>query len=286
MENKKIYLERLFNADVKKVWSALTDKNEMQLWYFDLKEFQPEVGFVFQFTGGPSPEKQYLHICEITEVIPQKKLSYSWRYEGYAGISFVSFELIPKGNKTLLKLTHSDIGTFPADITDFAIKNFEEGWNAIINTSLKNYLESTDFKYELTVEANSNSIYTGLTKKIKLWWSEKTEGTADKVNDEFVVHFGRTFKKIKVIELIPDKMVKWQVMESYFDINEFNNRSEWNGTTIEWEIAANADSTNIILTHHGLNKSLECYEVCENGWINFMDSFHDFLTTGMGTPFQ
>ena len=47
MENKKIYLERLFNADVKKVWSALTDKNEMQLWYFDLKEFQPEVGLYF-----------------------------------------------------------------------------------------------------------------------------------------------------------------------------------------------------------------------------------------------
>ena len=119
MENKIIIIERLFNASIQKVWNALTDKNEMKIWYFDLEEFKAEKGFVFQFTGGPSPEKQYLHICEITEVETEKKLRYSWRYDGFAGISYVSFELFPKGGKTLLKLTHSDIGTFPSDNTDF-----------------------------------------------------------------------------------------------------------------------------------------------------------------------
>ena len=140
MENKTIYLECLFNADVKKVWSALTDKNEMQLWYFDLKEFKPEVSFVFQFTGGPSPEKQYLHICEIIEVIPQKKLTYRWKYKGYAGESFVTFELVASGTNTKLILTHSGIETFPESNPDFAIHNFETGWNHIINTSLDQFL--------------------------------------------------------------------------------------------------------------------------------------------------
>lgn len=144
MYSKPILLERLFNAPVEKVWKALTDKNEMKIWYFDLKEFKPEVGFKFNFTGGPSPERQYLHLCEITEVIPQKKLTHTWRYDGYPGNSILTFEISAQGNKTLLKLIHKDLETFPADNPDFAKKNFEEGWNSIINDSLKNYLEKKD----------------------------------------------------------------------------------------------------------------------------------------------
>ncbi len=74
--------------------------------YFDLAEFKAEVGFEFRFTGGPSPEKQCLHICKIMEVMYEKKLTHSWRYDGYEGNSFVTFELLAQGNQTLLKLTH------------------------------------------------------------------------------------------------------------------------------------------------------------------------------------
>ncbi|MDQ6608314.1 MAG: SRPBCC domain-containing protein [Bacteroidota bacterium] len=141
MNNHPILLERLFDAPASKVWKALTDKNEMKQWYFDLEEFEAVPGFTFQFKGGPSPDKQYLHLCEITEVIPGKKLTYSWRYDGYPGKSFVTFELFEKENKTVLRLTHSGIETFAKENSDFGMHNFEKGWNAIINTSLKEYLE-------------------------------------------------------------------------------------------------------------------------------------------------
>ena len=141
MEHKPIVLERLFNAPIHKVWQSLTDKNEMKKWYFDLVEFKAEKGFKFQFMGGPDEGIQYLHLCEVTEVIVERKLTYSWRYDGYAGISFVSFELFEKDAKTLLRLTHKGIETFPKENPDFAIHNFEEGWNEIINKSLKDYLE-------------------------------------------------------------------------------------------------------------------------------------------------
>ena len=142
MNNQPIVLERLFNAPASKFWKALTDKNEMKNWYFDLAEFKAEKGFTFRFTGGPDPLRQYLHVCEITEVIPGKKLTYSWRYDGYTGISYLTFELFEKEKgKTLLKLTHTGIETFPAENPDFAIGNFVEGWNHIVHTSLKNYME-------------------------------------------------------------------------------------------------------------------------------------------------
>ena len=139
MENP-IVVEHTYNAPASKIWKAITDKTEMKKWYFDLAEFKAEAGFKFEFSGGPSPEKQYLHLCEVTEVIPEKKLTCSWRYDGYPGNSFVTFELFPQGDKTKLILTHTDLETFPQDNPDFARKNFVEGWNHIINVSLKNYL--------------------------------------------------------------------------------------------------------------------------------------------------
>jgi uncharacterized protein YndB with AHSA1/START domain len=141
MKNEPFTIERVYNASPEKVWKAITDKNEMKHWYFDLAEFKPEVGFEFSFSGGPSDGKQYLHLCKVTEVIPQKKISYTWRYDGYEGNSKVTFELFPEGNSTRLKLSHAGLETFPVNNTDFAKGNFVEGWTQIIGTLLKEYLE-------------------------------------------------------------------------------------------------------------------------------------------------
>jgi len=142
MDNEPIIIERVFNAPISKVWKAITDRNEMAKWYFDLAEFKAETGYKFQFFGGPSPDRQYLHLCEITEVIDERKLSHSWRFDGYRGNSILTFELSAQDNKTLLKLTHSGLETFPEENPDFAKANFVIGWNEIINVSLKKYLET------------------------------------------------------------------------------------------------------------------------------------------------
>ena len=140
MKNNPIVIERILNAPVAKVWQAITDKQQMKEWYFDLKEFKAEPGFEFQFEGG-TKEKSYLHLCKITEVIAQKKLRYSWRYDGYEGISFVTFELFAEGDKTRLKLTHEGLESFPAANKDFARENFVAGWTDIIGKNLPEYLE-------------------------------------------------------------------------------------------------------------------------------------------------
>ena len=140
MNEEPIIIERTFNASIEQVWKALTDKMQMKEWYFDLKEFKAEVGFEFQFTGGP-PEKTYLHLCKITEVIPGRRLSHSWRYDGYAGNSFVTFELFDEGGKTRVKLTHTGLESFPKENLDLARHNFEAGWTDIIGRSLKEFVE-------------------------------------------------------------------------------------------------------------------------------------------------
>ena len=51
MKNEPFVIERTFNASKEKVWKAITNKNEMKLWYFDLEEFKPEIGFEFRFSA-------------------------------------------------------------------------------------------------------------------------------------------------------------------------------------------------------------------------------------------
>jgi uncharacterized protein YndB with AHSA1/START domain len=135
-----LVIERTFNAPVARVWKALTDVEQMRQWYFELKEFKPEVGFEFEFSVEHKG-MNYHHLCKITEVIPQKKLVHTWRYKGHEGDSLVMFELFADGDKTRLKLTHEGLETFPKT-PSFARKNFMEGWTQLIGSSLKEFVES------------------------------------------------------------------------------------------------------------------------------------------------
>lgn len=141
MTSEPFVIERTYDAPVKKVWEAITNKDQMKQWYFDVPAFKAEVGAEFQFTGTGTEGEQFLHLCKVTEVETERKLTYSWRYEGYGGNSFVTFELFPEGEKTRLKLTHAGLETFPSDTSSFAKENFAMGWTELIGTSLKEFVE-------------------------------------------------------------------------------------------------------------------------------------------------
>ncbi|HVW62941.1 MAG TPA: SRPBCC domain-containing protein [Puia sp.] len=140
MKQEPFVIERIYEAPVDRVWRAITDKDQMKQWYFDIAEFRPEVGFEFQFEGQ-NEGRVYLHLCKVTEVIKGKKLQYSWRYKGHEGMSYVTFELYPEGDKTRLKLTHEGLETFP-DQPDFRRENFQAGWTALIGDLLPKFLSS------------------------------------------------------------------------------------------------------------------------------------------------
>jgi uncharacterized protein YndB with AHSA1/START domain len=144
-----IVVERTLNAPVARVWRALTNVKELRAWYFrdafahdgfELKEFKPEVGFEFEFIseheGNP-----YHQLYKVMEVVPQKKMAYTWRYKGEPGNSLVTFELFAEGEKTRLKVTHEGLETFP-ETAEFARENFEKGWAQLIDSELKQFVES------------------------------------------------------------------------------------------------------------------------------------------------
>ncbi len=141
MKNNPVIVERTFNAPMNRVWKAISEVNEMRNWYFQLENFKAKVGFKFDFLAGAEGGKQYLHLCEVTEVEEGQKLTYSWRYDNYPGNSLVSWALFDKGEQTLLRLTHSELETIAPAGPDFARENFLTGWTYFVHTALKNYLE-------------------------------------------------------------------------------------------------------------------------------------------------
>ncbi len=140
MNNEPFVIERTYNAPIAKVWKAITDKDQMKVWYFDIAEFKPEVGFKFQFSGQGNKGEHYLHLCEVKEVVPNKKISYSWTYQDYEGYSQVTFELFDEEGKTRLKLTHEGLESFPT-LPDFAKESFARGWTELIGSLLKKFVE-------------------------------------------------------------------------------------------------------------------------------------------------
>jgi uncharacterized protein YndB with AHSA1/START domain len=134
-----LIVERSYKAPVEKVWEALTDVNKMRQWYFDIPEFKPEPGFEFEFTAGDG-KIDYVHQCVVQEVIPNKKLSYTWRYADYPGDSLVTFELFEEDGGSKVRITHTGLETFP-DLPSFARSSFNGGWEHILGVGLKDFVE-------------------------------------------------------------------------------------------------------------------------------------------------
>lgn len=137
-----IITEQKINAPAEKVWKALTDKEEMKVWYFDITDFELEAGKIFNFYE-PGEEKKYHHQAEILEIFPNEKFIYSWAYPDFSDKkTTVIWELQPDGSGTWVRLIHNDIEHFSDLGEHFSREAFTDGWNGIILQSLKPYLES------------------------------------------------------------------------------------------------------------------------------------------------
>ncbi len=136
-----IIVEQSFNTSIESVWKAITDVDRMRQWFFEnIPSFKPEVGFETQF-NVQSGDRNFLHKWKVTEVVPLKKITYNWKYEGYPGDSFVVFELFEQNNLTMLRLTHQVHESFPQDISEFKRESGVEGWTFFIRKSLKEFME-------------------------------------------------------------------------------------------------------------------------------------------------
>jgi len=121
------------------VWEYLTNSELMELWLMK-NDFKPIVGHEFQFRTNPHPDVDFggIFYCKVLEIVPFKKLSYSWKTgpgDGSTTIdSVVHWELQPQGNGTLLLLDHNN----------FAVMENLPLFNSMIDGWLRNMHKIAD----------------------------------------------------------------------------------------------------------------------------------------------
>lgn len=136
-----IVVEQPYNVPAAFVWKAITDKDQMTQWYFEaIMDFDPEPGFATQFNVHHEG-RDYLHVWKVTDVVPEKRITYNWQYGGISGDSSVTWELTEVPGGTSLKLTHEVHEPFPQDDSAFTSESCRAGWNYFLHDSLKAFLE-------------------------------------------------------------------------------------------------------------------------------------------------
>jgi hypothetical protein len=144
-------------------------------------------------------------------------------------------------------------------------------------------MTTTDFTTTLVVDQNPAEAIKAI-KNISGWWSEEIEGSTDQLNDEFIYHYKDIhYCKLKLTELLPQQRVVWLVLDNYFKFTE--DKSEWVGSKLVFDISRKDDQTEIRFTHEGLVPQYECYEICREAWTNYIqESLRSLITTGKGQP--
>lgn len=132
-----------------------------------------------------------------------------------------------------------------------------------------------NYTYRFTSDQSPEKIFD-LLLTVDQWWSgiyaETIRGNSRKLNDEFsfLAGGGVHSTKQKLVELIPNKKIVWQVTES--NLSFLDNPGEWENTRLVFDIVDKGGRTQITFTHEELKPQIECYEECSNAWTQYFQN--------------
>ena len=142
-------------------------------------------------------------------------------------------------------------------------------------------MTTTDFTTTILVDQSPKEVFNAINN-VRGWWQGEIEGNTDKLNEEFTYRVeGIHFSKQKLVEVIPNRKVVWLITDSKLDFIE--DKTEWTGTKIIFEISEIKNKTQLRFTHLGLAPEVECYDACSNAWGALIQkSLFSLITTGKG----
>jgi len=142
-------------------------------------------------------------------------------------------------------------------------------------------MKTSDFTTTISVDQTPQEAFNAINN-VRDWWPGEIEGNTTKLNDEFSYRYKKMhYSNQKLVEVIPGKKVIWLVTES--SLNFVENKSEWTGTKIIFEIFEKDNKTQVRFTHQGLVPQFECFDACSNAWTDIIrDGLRALITTGKG----
>jgi hypothetical protein len=144
-------------------------------------------------------------------------------------------------------------------------------------------MQDQNFSTSIMVKQSPAEVFTAVNN-VREWWSEQIEGGTAQLNDEFIYQYKDVHVcKMKLTEVVPGKKVVWHVLNNHFSFTQ--DKSEWVGTKIVFEISEKEGKTQLRFTHEGLVPNYECYQICFDAWTSYIQgSLKNLITTGKGKP--
>jgi uncharacterized protein YndB with AHSA1/START domain len=136
---------------------------------------------------------------------------------------------------------------------------------------------TNDFRATKTFAADPDAVFSALTDVDALtgWWSPAGGGA--EAGDTLRFLMGDQEVVMRVDEADRPSRVRWSVLAC-------EPVPDWVGTTITFDLAATSSGSELRFRHHGLNPTLECFEMCHAGWTYYLASLVDFVDHGSGRP--
>ena len=135
----------------------------------------------------------------------------------------------------------------------------------------------TDILHRIGIEHSTpERVYEALTTLDGLsgWWAEKTTGETD-VGGVIQFRFGPGGIDMRVTELVPGRLVRWEVADG---------PAEWIGTTVRFDLRQDGDWTIVLFRHEGWREAVEFMHHCSTKWATFLVSLKQLIETGAGAP--
>jgi hypothetical protein len=144
-------------------------------------------------------------------------------------------------------------------------------------------MKDQNLNHSFTVDQTPEEVFAAINN-VRGWWSGEIEGSTDKLGAEWTYRYKDVHVcKMKITELIPGKKVVWHVLDNHFNFTQ--DKTEWTGTQVTFEISKNANKTEIHFTHLGLVPEYECFDICSNAWGSYVNgSLRSLIATGKGKP--
>lgn len=144
-------------------------------------------------------------------------------------------------------------------------------------------MQTEHFTFILDTQRSPQQVWEAVCD-VPGWWAPDFRGASQTLNDEFEVRFGDVhYSKQQVVELEPGRRIVWLVTDSRLSFLE--EKGEWTGTRIVFDIAEQDGNTQLRFTHEGLQPQVECYDACTEGWSRYLQfSLQRLIDTGRGRP--
>jgi len=140
-------------------------------------------------------------------------------------------------------------------------------------------MKRQDLTFSFTVDQTPDEVFAAI-KQVSSWWPGEITGDTDRLGGEFTYRYKEMHRSIqKITEWVPGKRVEWHVMDSHLSFVE--DKGEWTGTDMVFEISRKGAKTELKFTHVGLTPKVECYGACSEGWGYIIkECLPAFITTG------